>query len=139
MPQVIEYIDALARQKKRGVLFIRFSSLAAETSKGMAQGHASLAVRKAVIAWLDRNGIGWSPCGPVADPNRIVAYDGRIYVDIPFVEADPMYCLLRDFMENPDGSMAHAGADFYYYPLSAALENSHHDDPGFWERWAEAF
>jgi len=35
--------------------------------------------------------------------------------------------------------MRHAGVRFYVMPLDYAMENAAHDEPGFWERWAEDF
>jgi hypothetical protein len=35
--------------------------------------------------------------------------------------------------------MKFEGAKFCYLPLAVAMENAHHDEPGFWDRWAENF
>jgi len=31
------------------------------------------------------------------------------------------------------------GVVFCYLPLEMAMKNAHHDEPGFWDRWAENF
>ncbi|WP_340122667.1 hypothetical protein [Methylobacter svalbardensis] len=46
---------------------------------------------------------------------------------------------LRDYLENPDGSMRFETVGFWVLPLETAMKNAHHDESGFWERWAEDF
>ena len=67
------------------------------------------------------------------------SYRGSIYVDVPFDTTDSTYQLLQTYLENPDGTMRHPTVTFEYYPLEMAMKNAHHDEPGFWERWAENF
>jgi hypothetical protein len=31
------------------------------------------------------------------------------------------------------------GLLFCYLPLDLAMKNKHHDEPGFWDRWADNF
>jgi hypothetical protein len=54
-------------------------------------------------------------------------------------ETDPRYCQLRDYLEHPDGSMRDDNVRFYVLKLEVAMQNAHHDEPGFWELWAETF
>jgi hypothetical protein len=122
MPQLIEHIDAIARNDL-------FDSFDYERSK----------VRKAILAWLDGNGVPWQPCGHIASPGLMIGYRGEIYIDVPFDESDESYRKVRDYLENSDGSMKFKGATFCYLPLAKAMENAHHDEPGFWEKWAEDF
>jgi hypothetical protein len=42
-------------------------------------------------------------------------------------------------MDNPDGTFKIPGVEPWIFPLEKALENKHHDEPGFWDRWAENF
>jgi hypothetical protein len=35
--------------------------------------------------------------------------------------------------------MRHDGVRFYAMSLDHAMDNAEHDEPGFWERWAEGF
>lgn len=136
MPELIEHIDAIARKKQRDVLSIRFYT---RDTNFIAYNYMKDPERLRVIAWLDEHGVAWQPCGPVANENRMSSYRGEIYVDVPYDTTDPAYELLRDYLENPDGTMRHPTVTFEYYPLEMAMKNAHHDEPGFWDRWAERF
>ena len=143
MPQLIEHIDAIARKKQRDVLFIRFSDpldLGDDWNEPPnTWDWKSSTVRQAVISWLDKHQIGWCPCGDVASTNCMTSYAGQIYVDVPFDEADPVFRKLVRHLENPDGSMRLPGVLFCALALHIAMKNAHHDEPGFWDRWAETF
>lgn len=104
MPELIEYIDAIARKKQRDVLFIRFYT---QDTDFMEYDYLQDPERLRVITWLDKHGIAWQPCGPVANVNRMISYRGDIYVDVPFDPTNATYELLRDYLENPDGTMRH--------------------------------
>jgi hypothetical protein len=128
MPQLIEHIDAIARAKGRDVLFVIFHQ---DLRDRIAW--ELLPVRQQIVEWLTANAIAWKPCGQVASTSFVGPYLGQIYVDVPFDTGDPTYRRLRDYLEKPDGSMALDGAAFCYLPLSEAMKNAHHDEPGFWE------
>lgn len=134
MPMQIKHIDAIAREKQRDVLFVIFHK---DLVDSLDFEHSQ--IRNQVIAWLNANGIAWQPCGHFASENFMVGYKGQIYIDVPFEASDERYQKVRDFLENPDGTMKYADATFCYLPLGQALENAHHDEPGFWEKWAENF
>lgn len=134
MPQLIEYIDAIARQKQRTVLYVIFNE-----NQHQSVDYRHLPQRVALISWLNQHGIVWQECGPVADPSRIPGYRGQLYFDVPMDEMDSRYRLLCQHLENTDGSMRIEGIHFCYLPLEAAMTNAHHDEPGFWEKWAERF
>lgn len=93
--------------------------------------------RKQIITWLDQNQIGWCPCGHIANENFMMSYSGRIYIDVPYDVANAAYQRLRDYLKFPHGSMRFAGVKFWNLPLETAMKNAHHDEPGFWDRWAE--
>lgn len=142
MPYLLEHIDAIARQKQRDVLFIRFfDPLDYEEDDGVffCADWKSLAGRQEVIKWLDDNQISWLPCGDFADIHSMCSYAGQIFIDVPFDEADPVYQKVLGYLENPDGSMRLPGVLFCALQLQIAMKNAHHDEPGFWERWAENF
>lgn len=134
MPMLIKHIDAIAREKQRDVLFVFFHKDLAEIADFE---HSK--IRNQLITWLDANEIGWQPCGHIASENSMVGYMGQIYIDAPFDESDERYRKVRNFLENPDGTMKHADAAFCYLPLDRAMKNAHHDEPGFWGKWAEDF
>ena len=141
MPMLIEHIDAIARKLQRDVLYIGFNS--PEKIDGEAKtSHINwekLPIRQQVIDWLDAKGIGWLCCGHYANVNVMDCYRGQIYVDVLFEPSDSDYKDLTLFLENPDGSMRFPDCTFYYCPLDHAMKNSEHDEPGFWEKWAENF
>lgn len=135
MPAMIEHIDAIARKNGRDALYLEFHPQTRDEQR--RYNHESDEKRDMVIAWLDEHGFKWKACGPYADLRRMDSYRGQIYLDVPFDESLPTYCELRDYLENPDGSMRHDGVRFYALPLAHAMKNAVHDAPGFWERWAE--
>jgi hypothetical protein len=137
MPGLIEHIDAIARQKQRAVLYLEFHPK--PYSERRDYRFQDDAMRDTVLAWLDAHGVPWTPCGPFADPRVVAPYLGQVYLDVPYDEALPAYRALRDYLEHPDGSMRHAGVRFFAMPLDYALRNAEHDEPGYWERWAEDF
>lgn len=135
MPELIEHIDAIARSKQRDVLSIRFYTREAVREYEYKKDPE----RRRVIDWLDEQGISWQPCGEVAKENALHAYRGDIYVDVPFDPSDARFQKLQAYLENPDGTMRHPSVTFEYYPIALAMENAHHDEPGFWDRWVENF
>lgn len=136
MPELIEHIDAIARKKQRDVLRIRFYTCDTNLIK---HDHLSDPERLRVIVWLEKHAIPWQPCGPVANEQRMSSYRGDIYVDVPYDTTNLTYQRLQTYLENPDGTMRHPTVTFEYYPLEMAMKNAHHDEPGFWERWAKNF
>lgn len=140
MPMLIDHIDAIARKKGRDVLFLDFPVEYDDDLFGaFSMDWDSLPIRKQVIAWLDQAMIEWQPCGEMANENTMVGYLGRIYVDVPFDQTDPEYQKLAGYLETPEGEMKLPGVKFCYLPLEMAMKNAHHDEPGFWDRWAENF
>jgi len=124
MPQLIEHIDAIARQKRRAVLYLEFHP----ATGWRHYRYQADAARDMVLAWLDAHQIGWQPCGPIADPCTMPPYLGQVYLDVPYDEALPAYRILRDYLELPDGSMRHAGVNFYALPLELADNIAEHDE-----------
>ena len=137
MPALIKHIDAIARLKGRDVLYVEFHPEAPSDRRSYDYGRDAL--RSAVLAWFDAQALPWQECGPFADPRVMARYLGQVHVDVPYDESLPAYRVLRDYLEWPDGSMRHAGVRFCVMPLDYAMRNAAHDEPGFWERWAEAF
>lgn len=137
MPGQIEHIDAIARRKGRAVLYLEFHPLPYREWRGYR--YEEDAARAAVLAWLDAQGLPWTACGPFADPCVMAPYLGQVYLDVAYDESLPAYRVLRDYLEHPDGTMRHEGVRFFVMPLDHAMRNAEHDEPGFWERWAENF
>ena len=142
MPILIEHIDAIARKKQRDVLYVTFSPKIITDIDWWdcdSFNWQQDPMRGTVCKWLTEHGIHWQHCSDFADVNSMRSYEGQIYLDIPYDDSDPLYALVRDYLENPDGSMRFETIGFWYLPLAKAMENAHHDEPGFWERWAEDF
>jgi hypothetical protein len=137
MPALIEHIDAIARRKKRAVLYLEFHPQPSGDRKNYR--FEDDPVRASVLAWLDAHGVPWTHCGPFADPRVMAPYLGQVYLDVPYDETLSDYRVLRDYLEHPDGTMRHEGVRFFAMPLDYAMRNAEHDEPGFWERWAEDF
>lgn len=137
MPRHIEHIDAIARRKGRAVLYLEFHPQ--PYKKWRDYRYEDDATRATVLAWFDAHKLPWVECGPFANPNQMAPYLGQVYIDVPYDDTLPDYGALRDYLEHPDGSMRHDGVRFYFMPLDYAMENVAHDEPGFWERWAENF
>lgn len=134
MPSYIEHIDKIARDKGRNVLYICF-----DIKKIPNFDYDSFQPRTELMQWFEDNRITVAPSVGVADENCIKTYQGQLYVDVPFDENDPDYIKIRDHLENPDGSSRIPGVLFCYLPLETAMKNKHHDEPGFWDKWAENF
>lgn len=137
MPTQIEHIDAIARQKGRAVLYVEFHPQTFQAWRDYQYDEDP--VRTSILTWFDAHGMTWRECGPYADPRVMMPYLGQVYLDVPYDESLPAYQVLRDYLELPDGSMRHVGVRFYVMPLDYAMRNAEHDEPGYWERWAENF
>lgn len=135
MPQLIEHVDAIARQLGRDILYLEFHP------PGQWRGYRCQddQARAETLAWLDRHAIGWQPCGPFADPPNLLPWLGQVALDLPYDAALPRYALLRDHLEFPDGSMRQPGVRFHVMPLAYAMRNAAHDAPGFAETGWEMF
>ena len=138
MPQLIEHIDAIARKVGRDVLYLTFYE--DQTGTRVAEHWEDNPSRKKIVAWLDANGYAWQQCGEFArDGWRVMGYRGTIYIDTPFERDLPVYRKLEQYLENPEGRLRLPKMRFWALPLSLAMKNAHHDEPGFWDRWAENF
>jgi len=131
MPQLIEYLDKIAREKQRDVLCLSFLDSSIELDELLDMDFEQYKPFVEMTAWLDANSIKWQPCALQSG----IASSGRIYVDVPFDEADSVYQKLAGYLENPDGSMKIEGVKFFYMPLSQAMEFAEQDEPGYWENF----
>jgi len=128
MPELIQHIDAIARQKQRDVIFLVF-----DLDLRKQIDWQKLPVRKQITEWLDQEKIPWIACGHFANEQIEYGYRGQIYIDVPFDASNTVYQKLCNFLEFPDGKMRFSDAWFFYETLEHANENKHHDIPGFWE------
>ena len=134
MAMIIDYIDKLAREKKRDVIFVRF-----EGKQFELQDYKNYKERNELIAFLEHHGVGYQMCGDFAREDGWESYQGQLYIDLPYDMKNQQYNLVADYLECEDGISKIEGVKFYYLPLAIAMQNTHHDEPGFWEKWAENF
>ncbi len=143
MPQIIDHIDAIARKKQRGVLFLEFhwqdSNCPSENDMDIDYDYNQGRLRKRIISWPKESCIAWQPCAEYCHENAIVPYMRQIYIDLPYDNNDPQYQRLASFLQKPDGPMRFDKVRFCFLPLRLAMKNSHQDKPGYWERWAANF
>lgn len=143
MPQLIDHIDAIARKNRRAVLYLEFhpKNYFDFDEKGNRPDYNwnQDSVREEILQHLNDINITWTLCGHFANENMLCCYLGQVYIDVPFDEANKQFQSLQAYLERPDGSMRFPTVRFYYLPLEEAMKNAHHDEPGFWERWAETF
>ena len=143
MPQLIEHIDAIAREKQRDVLYLEFSPKPNKDDMwGDNNGRYSFKndpIREKILKNLTKMGVTWLSCGGFADENYMASYAGQVYLDVPFEKDLPLYQTLETYLEHPDGTMRFENVRFYVLRLEIAMKNAHHDEPGFWEKWAEDF
>lgn len=141
MPQLIDHIDRIARKKQRDVLLLEFhpESMSAFCIRDESESYdyQNDKVRDEIIENLDKCKIPWTPCAQIASPGSMCAYLGQIYLDVPYDEELPLYQVLQEYLEYPDGSMRFSSVRFCYFPLEIAMKNAHHDEPGFWEKFYE--
>ncbi len=137
MPSLLQHIDAIARSKGRGALFLSFREEGSEFFH--VPDFEEHSGRIAIIKWLDENRIAWSECAGLANPNALLPYAGQIYIDLPLDNTLPEYRKLEAFLEHPDGTLRFAKVQFCYLPLDIAMKNAEHDEPGFWDQWAKSF
>ena len=124
MPRILEPIDLIARKKQRDVLYLRFAMYNRERCP----------TRDQVLKWLEQNSIRHEMCYDFWSDGLIeIPYQGSIYLDLPYDLTDTRYQMLQSYFENTDGSMNLPGVTFCLLPLSLALKNAHHDDPGYWD------
>ncbi len=66
---------------------------------------------------LTEHQVDWQPCAYVADEHSMASYDGQLYLDVPYDDNDPLYVQMRNYWENPDGTMRFDTVSFWYLPL----------------------
>jgi len=134
MPKALEHIDKITRDKKRDVIFISFSH-----DVFPSYDWENYDKRNEIIQWLDDNKIPYYECGPVASESGWEAYRGQLYIDLEIDENNEQYQLICEHLDAEDGTFKIEGVEFWIFPLKIAMKNAHHDEPGFWEKWAENF
>ena len=145
MPQLIEHIDAIGRKKQRDVLMLEFHpewKLSIRNDDGAeseSYNYEKDKVRDEILENLNKLNVPWFECATYASTNMMCSYQGQIYIDVPYDENFPLYQVLQEYLEFPDGSIRFPSVKFLCLTLECCMKNAHHDEPGFWENWAENF
>ena len=98
MPQTFDFIDRIARQKQRDVLYVHFSTKQYEKPTPVFRSKK----RHAFIMWLEEQDIDFYSC---AEPLGAKSKTGErdewdLYIDVPFDTAGPQYQLLSGYLED---------------------------------------
>ncbi|HCL58867.1 MAG TPA: hypothetical protein DHW80_03635 [Acinetobacter sp.] len=117
MPQHMQHIDAIAREKDRDVLFVHFENYEHENADA-----DSYHLRQNLIEWLKQRQINFAPCMGIEQPGVIESYSGDLYIDVPFDEAHPIYQMVSEHLEDAEGEMKIPGVLFFVLSLETALE-----------------
>ena len=134
MPIDLKHIDKIAREKNRDVIFINFN-----TEVFPSYDYEDYKERNELLQWLDKKHIPYMECGPIASENGWESYRGQLYIDLPIDEKNNKYQLLCEHLDGANDTFKIEGVESWIFPLEVAMKNKHHDEPGFWDKWAENF
>jgi len=134
MPQILEHIDKIARDENRDVIYINFSREIFPSFE-----YEEYEERNKLLEWLENNNITYRSCASMASENGWESYRGQLYLDVPIDDLNEKYQLICNHLDNPDGSFKILGVESWIFPLKEALKNKHHDEAGFWDKWAKDF
>ncbi|QIO08346.1 hypothetical protein G8D99_04475 [Acinetobacter lanii] len=115
MPQLLQHIDAIAREKNRDVLFLHFEHY-------QEDGEGDDPIRSIVLAWLEDHEIEYQPCMGLEQEGFVDTYVGDIYVDLAVDEDDATYRELCEYLEDDEGNMLLDGVLFFVLSLELAQE-----------------
>lgn len=126
MPSSIRYIDQIALEKNRDVLFLHFEAYVNEHFNQDLPRHQ-------VMQWLDLHGIGYEPCMGFQQTDLMDVYTGDLYLDVPFDQHSAKFKELSEHFEDQQGNMIIEGVYFFvleletvYSRLSELTEGSKH-------------
>lgn len=146
----LKYIDEIAREKQRDVLYLEFHPLptvnpnTVETledeikyleSERRVQKYryAEDKVRDEILENLNKLNVHWELCQGLPT-GYLESSKGQIYLDVPFDENLPQYQVLQEYLEYPDGMMRFPTIRFHFLTLEKAMENVNNDK--VWNEWA---
>jgi hypothetical protein len=144
-----KYIDAIAREKQRDVLYLEFhpeSTVNPNTLKTLEDEikylederhirkyrYSEDKVRDEIIENLNKMNIPWELCDGLPT-GYFETPKGQIYLDVPHDMNNPLCKTLHEYLEYPDGSMRFPSVRFYFFTLEKAMENVNNDK--FWSDW----
>jgi len=130
MPQILKHIDKIAREKNRDVIYINFII-------DIFSDYETFDERNKLLKWLEDNHIDYTKVFSPASEDSLESYRGQLYLDVIIDEKNEQYKLICAHMDGPEnGSFKIPGVESWIYPLKLALQNKHHDEPGFWNEFS---
>lgn len=131
MPQILQTIDKIARDKQRDVLLVSFYKHGTNRFELLDSGwkYEQCNERIEFIQWLEKNHINYQKCFL----SNSAPYLGEIYLDVPYDVLNPKYQILCQYLENPDGSLKVLDLPWYVLSLEVAMKYKHHDDSEYWK------
>lgn len=134
MVMLVEYLDAIARRKKRDVLYVDFEPALGPCSDRSAW--MILPVRMQLIEWFCEQDIELEAAVFVPNDELLITppYRGEFYIDIPYDKDDPKCQLVLQHMETSDGFSKLPGARLCLLEFSVAEKYAYRDLPGFLEK-----
>lgn len=125
---LIERIDAIARQRQRDDLYVKFSlpldgdESPAEREYKQLRYWQMLPGREACIAWLDKQGIDHRECFDLLPESDAGAHvPNCIYNDLVFDKSAPLVQALTAFLTHSDGSMKFPDATLCHLSLERVI------------------
>lgn len=115
MPQLLQHIDAIAREKNRDVLFLHFENY-------QEDGEGDDPIRSIVLAWLEDHEIEYLACMGLEQEGFVDTYAGDIYIDLAIDEDNATYRELCEYLEDDEGNMLLDGVLFFVLSLEIAQE-----------------
>ena len=115
MPQLVEYIDTIAKRLGRPVLLARFGRNAFD---GLSEGIQEK--RAAFLTQLDDAVVVYTACGPHSQSGWSLSYLGDVYFpDVEYVPGEPRYERLRRLFETEAGELLDPRVRFCLYQQNA--------------------
>lgn len=129
MPMVLEHIDGIARRLGRDVLVAmpppavhRLGDLDFLLEESEQTAWEEVDTRRKAIAFLEMEGIAWTPCFGLEVPGLIFRpYLGEIFIDVANDPTDVKYGKVCAFFEHPGGTPRHEDFRLFLVPLDLAV------------------
>ncbi|MGE8538773.1 MAG: hypothetical protein ACN6NI_05785 [Acinetobacter sp.] len=115
LSQLLQHIDAIAREKNRDVLFVHFEHYVHPEQDANS-------ARQQFIDWLEQQDIRYMPCLGIEPTVGSEVYSGGLYLDVPFDLQHKTYQKLSEYLEDDQGNMKIDGILFFVLSLGLALE-----------------
>jgi len=124
MPQDLRYTETIAIEKERGVLIVCFGPRNHGLPIPIAKMKPELKqARDELIAFLDKNKIGYEECFPTgAQDFEVCPYDGTLYIDVEYNSEDTSYRTFIATVEKPDGTQLNPEVTCYYVSFEQVLK-----------------